>query len=162
MTAQRLDRVLTTYRIGDPDGRFPLYDPNGSALFPGRWNTAETPMIYTSEHYATAMLEKLVRSNGEIPPNQHDIEITIPNGISYEVFDPAFLPDWMDRDAQSARKYGARWHKERRSLILIVPSIVARIERNVLINPDHPEAPQVRHGLHHPVWWDQRLFSPAD
>ncbi len=118
-------------------------------------------MIYASEHYATAMLEKLVRSNGDVPPNQHYVEITIPNGASYEVFDPAFLPDWTERDATAAREYGARWHAERRSLILLVPSIVARIERNVLINPQHPEATRVSHGLHQPVWWDQRLFSPA-
>ena len=78
MTAQRLDRVLTAFRIGDPDGAYPIFDATGSRLAPGRWNTAASPMIYASQHYSTAMLEKLVRSSGELPPNQHFIEITIP------------------------------------------------------------------------------------
>ena len=57
MTAQILDRVLTAYRIGDPDGSYPIFDATGSQLAPGRWNTAASPIIYASEHYATAMLE---------------------------------------------------------------------------------------------------------
>ena len=50
MTAQRLDRVLTAWRIGDPDGAHPIFDPIGSKLYPGRWNTADSPMIYASAH----------------------------------------------------------------------------------------------------------------
>ena len=46
-------------------------------------------MIYTSAYYSTAMLEKLVRGSGRLPPNQHYIELTIPNGSSYELLNPA-------------------------------------------------------------------------
>jgi len=93
--------VLTAFRIGDPEGAFPIFDANGSKLFPGRWNTAEAPIIYASEHYSTAMLEKLAGSNGELPPNQHYIDITIPNGLSYEMLDPARLPDWDHPDPKT-------------------------------------------------------------
>jgi len=41
----------------------------------------------------------------------------------------------------------------------LVPSYVVRIERNIVINPDHPESRHIRHGLHAPVWWDSRLFQ---
>jgi RES domain-containing protein len=41
----------------------------------------------------------------------------------------------------------------------MVPSVVARIERNVLINPQHHEFPRIAHSLHQPGWWDDRLFS---
>jgi len=61
--AQALDRVLTSYRIGDPRGTYPIFDATGSTLHPGRWNTPASPMIYTSEHYSTAMLEKLVHGS---------------------------------------------------------------------------------------------------
>jgi RES domain-containing protein len=44
---------------------------------------------------------------------------------------------------------------------LIVPSVVARMERNVLINDGHAEVHRVTHGLHEPIWWDKRLFSPS-
>lgn len=158
MTAQRLDRVLTCFRIGDPDGTYPIFDATGSRLAPGRWNDPRHPVIYASEHYATAMLEKLARGNGRLPPNQHYITITIPSGITYEVVTKDGLPGWDTLEPDTSRRYGARWASERRSLILLVPSYVARIERNVVINPHHPEFRVVTHSLHEPVWWDQRLF----
>lgn len=158
MTAQSLDRVLTAYRIGDPNGAFPIFDATGSKLYPGRWNTAASPMVYASEHYSTAMLEKLAHGSGRLPKNQHFIEITIPNGISYEVLDPAHLPGWDDAACVAAKAFGEAWQAARRSLLLIVPSVVARMEHNFLLNPEHKEFTRVTHGLHRPVWWDQRLF----
>ncbi|MCW3477633.1 RES family NAD+ phosphorylase [Limobrevibacterium gyesilva] len=159
MTAQTLDRVLTAYRIGDPNGAHPIFDATGSTLYPGRWNTPASPMIYAAERYATAMLEKLVHGSGSLPPNQHFIEITIPNGLSYEMLDPADMPGWADPACTASKKFGEAWQQEKRSVLLIVPSVVARMEHNFLINPEHPEFPRITHGLHRPVWWDTRLFS---
>ncbi|MBE7212133.1 MAG: RES family NAD+ phosphorylase [Gluconacetobacter diazotrophicus] len=160
MRAQVLDRVLSAWRIGDPDGDHPIFDATGSRLFPGRWNTPSSPMIYTSEHYSTAMLEKLVHGNGRLPPNQYAVEITIPPGVTYEVLSTAHHPGWDDPDCLVARSIGAAWQRSRRSLLLLVPSVAARMERNILINPAHPDFPRVTHSLHEPVWWDDRLFPP--
>jgi RES domain-containing protein len=156
--AQRTDRVLTCYRIGDPAGAFPIYDAEGARLYPGRWNTPSSPIIYTSEHYSTAMLEKLVHSNLVLPANQHFITITIPNGISYEVFPTAAHPGWDSRDETVCKTFGQDWYDEKRSALLIVPSLAARIERNFLINPQHADAKTITHALAEPVWWDQRLY----
>jgi RES domain-containing protein len=155
---QRTDRVLTCYRIGDPAGTFPIYDAEGARLYPGRWNTSSSPMIYTSEHYSTAMLEKLVHSNLVLPANQHFVAITIPNDISYEIFPTAAYPGWDSRDETICKTYGLDWYDEKRSALLIVPSLPARIERNFLINPQHPDAASITHVLPEPVWWDERLY----
>ncbi len=162
MTGQLLDRVLKCYRIGDPDGLHPIFDATGSTIYPGRWNDRATPVVYASEHYSTAMLEKLAHGSGRLPPNQHFIEITIPNAVSYEVVTPHSLPRWDDPLGGAARAHVARWVQERRSAILLVPSIVARIERNIVINPAHPEFRKISHGLHEPVWWDERLFGAGE
>ena len=159
MRAQKLDRVLTAYRIGDPDGAHPIFDATGSQLSPGRWNTPASPMIHASEHYSTAMLEKLTRGSGRLPPNQHFVSITIPNGLSYEVVTPAHLPGWDDIHPVASRAYGFAWQQEKRSVILLVPSVVARMEKNILINPEHAEFSRITHSLHEPVWWDDRLFG---
>jgi RES domain-containing protein len=161
LTAQRLDRVVTCYRIGDPSGAFPIFDDTGSTLYPGRWNTASSPMVYTSEHYSTALLEKLAHSSGILPPNQHYIEITIPNGIGYEVLNEPDLPGWDNLPPTVSQRHGEQWQQDGRSLLLFVPSILARIERNILINRRHPEASQVQWSLHQPVWWDARLFRAS-
>jgi RES domain-containing protein len=158
MSGQKLDRILTAYRIGDPDGAYPIFDATGSKLWPGRWNTAASPMIYTSEHYGTAMLEKLAHGNGRMPPNQHWIEITIPPGVAYEILSTAHHPGWEAEDCLVSKACGAAWQRSRRSLLLIVPSVVARMERNVLINDSHPEVHQITCSLHQPIWWDERLF----
>jgi len=160
VTAQILDRVLTVYRIGDPSGAYPIFDATGSTLSPGRWNTSACSVIYTSEHYSTTMLEKLVHGSGHLPPNQHYVQITIPNGVTYEMFNAAAQPDWHSETCVTSKAYGDNWQQSRRSLILIVPSVVARVEQNILINPEHREFARVTCGLHQPVWWDDRLFTP--
>lgn len=156
---QVLDRVLTCYRIGDPDGQYPIFDATGSTINPGRWNSPACSMLYTSEHYSTAMLEKLVHGSGQIPPNQHFIKITIPRGVSYELLTPAMLPDWYLASCASSRPFGDAWQQSQRALLLIVPSVVAREEHNFLLNPQHPEFVQVTCSLATPVWWDARLFA---
>lgn len=159
MTVQRTDRVLICFRIGDPDGAYPIYDSEGARLFPGRWNTAASPIIYTSEHYSTAMLEKLVHANGVMPPNQHYIRITIPNGVSYEIFQTARHPGWDAKNESICKAFGQVWYDEQRTAILLVPSIPARVERNILINPIHADAGAITHELPEPVWWDDRLYG---
>jgi RES domain-containing protein len=159
VTAQKLDRTLTSYRIGDPSGVYPIFDATGSTLAPGRWNTPGSPVIYTSEHFSTALLEKLVHGSGMLPPHQHFVTVTIPKGTSYEVFSAAALPGWDTMPATVSKAHGERWAQDRRSAILLVPSVIARVERNVLINPNHPEFGDIEVSLHEPVYWDRRLFG---
>lgn len=159
MTAQILDRTLTAFRIGDPGGTYPIFDATGSTIAPGRWNTPGSPLIYSAEHFSTALLEKLVHGSGRLPPNQHYVSITIPKGASYEMFSEAAVPGWDTMPAGVSKAFGERWCLERRSAILLVPSVVARLDRNVLINPAHPDFGEIAASLHQPVYWDGRLFS---
>lgn len=158
MTHRRLDRHRRCYRIGDPDGRFPIFDARGSTLVEGRWHAPPAAVIYTSEHQSTAMLEKLANGGGVMPPNQHMVEITLPADVSYEVFQPAAHPGWDDTEPTVARRFGMQWLKEARSLVLFVPSVLAPLESNLLINPRHPEFERIKVGLETPVHWDRRLF----
>jgi RES domain-containing protein len=159
VTAQILDRTLSCFRIGDPNGAYPIFDPTGSTIAPGRWNTSGSPLIYTSEHYSTALLEKLVHGSGRLSPNQHYISVTIPRGLTYEMFSSPTLPGWDRMPATVSKAFGERWCLEKRSVILIVPSVVARLDNNILINPAHPEFRKLEASLHEPVFWDRRLFG---
>jgi len=150
----RLRDALTAFRIGDAEGAHDIYSGEGSRRYPGRWNVRGQAMIYASGGYSTAMLEKLVRL-GEMPPNQGVVEITIPAGTSYEVVTDDSLPGWHERDCAVSRGFGAQWFREKRSAILLVPSVVARMERNVLIQPEHADAKRIRVGVGEGVWWDE-------
>ena len=70
------------------------------------------------------MLEKLVHANLVIPANQHFIEITIPNGVSYEVFQTAAHPGWDSRNETICKNFAQVWYDEKRSAMLIVFLVV--------------------------------------
>ena len=153
---------MRAYRIGDPAGRFPVWSTAGARRVSGRWHEAGAEVIYASESYSTAMLETLAHWNGAPPPNQHFVEITIPRGTSYEVATADHVRDWSHPDGEVARRFGRAWYSENRSTLLIVPSVVARLERNIVINTRHAEFDLLTVGLETPVWWDQRLFRDSD
>lgn len=85
---------LCCYRISDPASPFPIWSDGGAGLHGGRWHLVGDPVIYASEHYATAMLEKLAHFSGELPCGQHFIEITVPASVSYAVFAEHQAPGW--------------------------------------------------------------------
>lgn len=159
MTGRQLRETRIVWRIGDPDGRFPIYSAEGARRTEGRWHRKAQAIIYTSEHYGTAMLEKLAHYNGVLPPNQHFIEIEIPSGVSYEVVTKDSLPGWDRPNGMESREFGWKWIQETRSAILFVPSIVSREENNVLINPTHTDSGRIKCSLEKPVRWDERLFD---
>lgn len=159
MAVRTLSEPRVVWRIGDPDGRFPIYSEEGARRHEGRWHAKGQDVIYTSEHYGTAMLEKLVHYNGILPPNQHFIEIRIPAGTSYEVVTKDSLDGWDRPDGSESREFGRKWIDEKRSAILIVPSVVSREEHNVLINPNHADSARIKVGPEKPVRWDARLFE---
>jgi RES domain-containing protein len=159
LSVQCLDRTLRGYRIGDPGGDYPIFDAAGSMIAPGRWNDVHTPVIYTSEHYSTAMLEKLAHLGGLMPPNQYFIEIDLPKGLTFTRVTKDTLPAWADADQAASQRYGVNWATRCDSALLIVPSYVARMEHNIIINPHHEQFGEIRHALPTPIWWDKRLFG---
>ena len=160
MSARVLREAIRAYRIGDPVGRYSVWSAAGTRQLAARWHDLGEEVIYASEHYSTALLEKLVYCNGVLPPNQHFVEVTIPEGVSYEVVTKDSLPDWSDPIGASARAFGSKWYRESRSAILFVPSVVARMERNVIVNARHADwtTKRINLGLEEPVYWDRRLF----
>lgn len=103
-------------------------------------------MIYASEHYATGLLEKAAQLNSiRFPRTLAYTRIDIPDNASVEAVGPDIVPGWDADDRRTSQSFGDRWYDERRTLLLIVPSLAAPgIERNVLINQRHPEFAGVR------------------
>ena len=158
MSPRVLPEATRAFRIGDVDGRFPVWSTEGAMQVAGRWHDIGNEVIYASEHYSTALLEKLVYCNGVLPPNQHFVEVTIPAGVSYEIATKDSVPNWSDPNCASARAFGIQWYRELRSAFLFVPSVVARMERNIVINVKHADFRRISAGLETPVYWDQRQF----
>jgi RES domain-containing protein len=104
-------------------------------------------------------LEILVHASGSVPRSQGYVEIEIPAGLSIEEITQDDVPRWDSPSFEATQAFGDRWYDERRTPALIVPSVVTRVERNVLINQEHPEFPMVRASQAVPVRWDSRLWK---
>ena len=150
---------MQIYRIGD--SRHPLWDGTGAAMVGGRWNSPGRPAIYGSLSYACAMLEILVHASiGRVPATHAYVVAEISDSVAIERHDASSLPSGWDGDDRSiARDFGGQWLLEARSAVLVVPSVVARLESNVVINPLHADAAQFLLSPSQKVIWDQRLFT---
>ena len=54
--------------------------------------------------------------------------------VSVEEADVRKVRRWDASDQRASRIFGDQWYDEQRSTVLIVPSTVTRVERNVVIN----------------------------
>ncbi|MFL5404076.1 MAG: RES family NAD+ phosphorylase [Gemmatimonadales bacterium] len=153
--------MLIVYRLAKR--RYPVFDGSGAALEGARWNSPGRALIYTSEHYATAILEQLVHAGRpQLPGAHHAAEIRIPDDLPIERLDPDSLPGWDAEDSAAARARGDEWHSSGRTAVLVVPSLPGQpIERNFIINPGHPGAARIEVMPSFDVVWDGRLFGPA-
>lgn len=150
---------MQIFRIGDE--RHPLWDGTGAALVGGRWNSPGRQVIYGSISYACAMLEILAQANiGRIPMSHRFVIANVPDDVMIERHDAKTLPaGWDTESSSAARDFGDLWLKEARSAILLVPSVVARLEWNALVNPLHPDAARLNLSASDKVIWDRRLFE---
>ncbi len=150
----RLWRIVT--------GSYPIWSGEGARLFGQRWNPPGLPAIYTGTSFAVCLVEVLVHANRKTPPGAaRYVEAVVPDDVSREIFDPAAHGGWDDpRDVAIAQAFGTAWIEERRSALLIVPSVVsAGRDTNVVVNPGHPDAVRIAVGPETPVGLDPRLFG---
>ncbi len=153
----RRSEPLRAYRIANAS--HPIFDGTGAFLHGARWNSPGRRVIYAAETYAGALLEVLVHASIGIPNGHRYIEIEIPAGIEIEIADPAAIPGWDERGFGPARDFGNRWYDEKRTAVLLVPSVVTAVERNILINQQHPDFERLQAGEPAPVLWDNRLWK---
>ena len=147
------------FRIGD--SRHPLWDGHGAALVGGRWNSPGRQAIYGTLSYACAMLETLAHANiGRVPATHCYVVADVPQRLIIERHDSNSLSiGWDSENLSIARLFGDRWLTEARSAVLLVPSVVARLEFNALVNPLHPDAARLIISKPEKVLWDKRLFE---
>lgn len=87
------------------------------------------------------------------------VEIAIAASVSVEQYDESSLPvGWDHADPHVARAFGDSWIREKRTAVLLVPSVVARRELNVLMDPRHTDFKEIMAESPEPVVWDERLF----
>lgn len=144
----------------------PAYSANdmtgtGAKNTGGRWNSMNVPMVYASENIALATFETLsyLRTGG-LPFNRFLVQISIPDQI-WNSRQIANLPGGWDAvpAGRASKKYGDDWIASRRSAILIVPSVIIPDENNILINPLHVQAGEIKATTLKRWHYDPRFFD---
>lgn len=115
-------------------------------------------MLYTSSHRSLAMLEVLVHFHKTVtPPNYVIVSLEIPDDLA-TISEPQLITDW-EEDQQWSKDTGDKWLKPGNSLLLKVPSVVVKAEKNYLVNPMPPDVVSLRITDIEPLNFDKRLFK---
>ena len=117
----------------------------GGLRAPGRWHERGAPIVYLAESPAGALLEACVHTSAnDVPPRYTLLTVEAPDAISIEDLDWKLLPaDWMER-SDVTQAIGSAWLQSARTALLRVPSALVPATLNLLLNPLHVEAAQLR------------------
>lgn len=127
-------------------------DGEGARIFGGRWNSPGRPMIYTASSAALAVLEVRVHLDLPLDMVPRDFQL-----MSMELGDME-IEDFSTGGADDPLSCGDRWLREGRSPAIRVPSIIVPEEWNLLINPLHPAARNIKIVSRRLFRFDPRLF----
>jgi len=132
----------------------------GGMFGSGRWHNQGVKLIYTAASAALASIEYVVNTT-QRPLDTVLMEITIPEEklITIEEVIGGPLPGNRDGDHQNTRPLGMAWLESGRCAMLSVPSIVIPTERNILLNPDHPDFYKVTLIDVKPFFFDPRIYK---
>jgi RES domain-containing protein len=147
---------LTKRRTADLSGR-------GGELTDARWHTKGRPIVYCAETASLAVLEVRVHLDLSVTPTDYVLmQIAVPETVSSRVLESGDLPvGWRDPGGEHlCRPIGDSWLQECSTALIFVPSVIIECEHNVLLNPMHPNAPEIAISRITPFTWDDRLLRP--
>lgn len=150
---------MNLWRIIDRGLVREAFSGQGAGNYGGRWNSPGTRMIYCYEHPALAALEKLVHIQDmeQLRQSYALISVTCPPELA-ETLAQRLPRNWTGDSARARlRRIGDQWIGSRRSLALIVPSVVLPRSSNILVNPLHPAFGHLRIGRPEGFDFDPRL-----
>jgi RES domain-containing protein len=119
---------------------------DGGLYASGRWHSKGTPIVYFAESPSGALLEHLVHiviGNGKFPSTYNLLEIEVPGDLAIRDLDPLDALSWK-QVPQWTQPVGDAWLTGMETPLARVPSAILSRTWNVLFNPSHPHAGQVR------------------
>ena len=122
-------------------------DGKGARLAGGRWNSEGVPVVYASATLSLAALEYLVHVNiDEAPDDLVALQIDVPELLGVSSVKVSELPrDWRRAaELPECLRIGDSWAGDGETLALQVPSAIIPEEKNVLLNPRHTAAGNLR------------------
>jgi RES domain-containing protein len=151
--------MLTTWRITHRSLAKTAFDGEGARMYGGRWNSFGTPVVYTAQSQALAVLEMLVHLDSPEPLKGYVFfEVRFDASLVKELAKSQLPRNWKsDPVPRRAQAVGDAWVRSGESAVLAVPSVIVPGERNYLLNPRHPDFQRLKIGKPQPYELDARL-----
>lgn len=147
---------MITYRLASENYALDL-SGEGAALYGGRWNPVGLKTLYSAQHISLAILEILVRTvNGVHPLDYYLIILEMPDNSIVKIDSSSLKNNWKV-NIEYSQWIGEEFLKEKKSLVLQVPSAIVERENNFVINPFHKDFKKVRIIGYEPLMLDERL-----
>jgi len=141
--------------------RYNSLSGEGGLRYSARWHTAGRRIVYLAESPAGAMIEALVHLelNERSWPSYYDLlRVTAPDDIAVETIKVMSGEDWK-HSQKITRGLGDEWLGAGRTALSRVPSAILPNTWNVLLNPEHAAADQIRIVDTTRAEYDSRLFA---
>ena len=158
---------LAVWRVTQAEHAETAFTGEGSRLFGGRWNGEGRPVVYTAGSAGLAAMELLVHlDEKEVLGDFVLFEARFAAVLIEDPPDP--LPaGWSDDPPPpAAAAVGDAWLDRAAAPVLRLPSAVLRVgaavERNFLLNPEHPNFGRIEIGPPEPFQYDPRLVRPRE
>ena len=117
-------------------------------------------MLYCAASEALAMLELRVHAPQPYPRTRWRFILEVPDDAVREVAASALPAGWNKLPpGRASQAFGDAWVAEGSSLGLLVPSVIASEERNLVLNPAHERFGEVRVLRKSRVKLDMRLYG---
>ena len=136
----------------------------GAAAHPGRWNDYREPVVYCAPTIAMTVLETVAHiDDAGLPLNRFLIRIDVPDEIwakREELPTNQLPPMWAAIPAgQTSVKLASAWLASKRSVVLLVPSVIVPEEWAALLNPRHVDGTRIAATVIRPFGYDRLLRS---
>lgn len=130
----------------------------GAKLMGGRWNIPGLPVLYTTESISLSVLEILVNTERQFIPNTYQLlKLNVPdNVVNTTIVKEKLKEQWKD-DFEYTQWIGSEFLRQKKALMLKVPSAVIDEENNFLFNPEHPDFKKLKILAINNFQFDKRL-----
>ena len=130
---------MQLYRIGRTKWAKDL-SGEGAKITGGRWNHEGTPCLYTGESRAICLLEYTAHASiDDIPRSLSFTTLEVPEESLIEISIGALPGNWSSwPHSKESRDFGTKLLREKKHLLIKLPSAIIPQEYIYVINPLHP------------------------
>jgi RES domain-containing protein len=126
----------------------------------GRWNSKGVAVLYCATSESLAMLELRVHSPHPYPRTRWKFVIEVPDDALTSIAAEVLPRGWDNLPpGPPSKRVGDAWVAANSGLGLLLPSVVASEEKNLLLNPSHPRFQEIHVLSKRRVMLDKRLYT---